>query len=37
LRPFLPTLQNRFGSILATFAWSDETCERGEETRIANQ
>jgi len=37
LRPFPPTLQNRFGSILAIFAGSDEACERGKEARIANQ
>jgi hypothetical protein len=37
LRPFPPTLQNRFGSDLAIFAGKDEACERGKETRIANQ
>jgi hypothetical protein len=37
LRPFPPTLQNRFGSILAMFAGNDEACERGKEMRITNQ
>ena len=37
LRPYPPTLQDRVDSIHASLAWSDETCVRGEETRIANQ
>jgi hypothetical protein len=34
---FPPTLQYRFGSISAELAGREETCERGEETRIDNQ
>jgi hypothetical protein len=37
LRPFPPTLQNRFGSNLAMFAGLNEACERGKEMWIANQ
>jgi hypothetical protein len=34
---FPPTLQNRFGWLLANSLGHHQTCLRGEETRIANQ
>jgi hypothetical protein len=37
LIPFPPTLKNRLGSISANPAGIEQSCERGEDTRIVNQ